>query len=179
MKRVYFVRHGLSESNVAGIVSGAEDDADLTDEGRAGARRAGQDLKGKGIELIVCSPMKRTVETAEIIAREIGYDPSKIVRDERFIERRVGHLSRRSHEEYREFVRSGQRVDGVEHTDELADRVRAGLDTLKTYDADTILVVAHGGVGRAVHVVANNLHHEEMYKLDSFKNTEIYEFTLE
>src|SRR5436309_1380376 len=68
MKKIYFVRHGESEANSLGLSAGSEFDTPLTNFGREQARKAGQELKDKKIELIIASPMERTVETATIIA---------------------------------------------------------------------------------------------------------------
>lgn len=174
---VYYVRHGLSEGNVAGVASGAEHDCDLTDEGRQQAARAGKELQDKNIDLIVCSPMKRTVETATIIAEQLGYDPARIVRRDEFIERYMGYYSQRPHTEYREAVQSGALHDSLESTESMVDRVTKGLDWVKEQPAQHIVIVSHGGTGRAIKAVQQNLHHSEIYKMDGFGNTEVYEFT--
>lgn len=175
---IYYVRHGLSEGNVAGIASGAEHDCDLTDEGRKQAKRAGKDLHDKNIDLIVCSPMKRTVETAEIIAKQLGYDPKCIVKRAEFIERYMGYYSQRPHTEYRAAVETGAFHDSLESTKSLVDRATKGLDWVRKQSAQNVVVVSHGGTGRAIKAVHQKLHHSEIYKMDGFSNTEIYEFTV-
>ena len=178
MTTIYFVRHGQSEDNVAGVTSGAERDALLTDEGRSQARLAGQQLKDKSIDLIVCSPMKRAIETAELIAKQIGYDPVHIVQRKEFTERFMGIYSGVDHAEYRAANASGSTHESLESTEAMLDRVTEGLDWLKGHKAENIVVVAHGGIGRAVKAYDQKFHHSEMYKLDGFANTEIYEFTV-
>jgi probable phosphoglycerate mutase len=148
MKHLYFVRHGLSVMNVQGVWSGTTD-TPLTPEGEAQARQAGQQLKAAGIDCIVASPVKRTLDTATIIASEIAFDPAKILPDERFTERDFGPLEGTTY-------RPGHPLDdtaGVEHSDDLVARVTKGLDYLRSLDADIILVVSHGAVGRAVRAV--------------------------
>ena len=93
MKKIYFVRHGESEANAQGLAAGSEFDTPLTDTGRAQARRAGQDLKDKKIQLIVASTMDRALGTAKIIAKEIGYDSNKILTNKSFVERGMGIYS--------------------------------------------------------------------------------------
>ena len=66
MKKLYFIRHGLSEGNVQEIWSGSTD-TPLHTEGRAQAKAAGQKAKKLKIDLVVSSPMSRAKETAEII----------------------------------------------------------------------------------------------------------------
>lgn len=177
MKKIYYVRHGESEANVAGIASGGEHETKLTENGRAQAKRAGQDFKGKNIDLIVCSPLGRTVETAQIIAREIGYDPEDIVDNILFIEREFGKYSGKLHSEYRAAVEAGNE-EGMESAGHMRRRVEEGFEWLKKLKAQNIVLVSHGSTGRIIRMVDQDLHHSEMYKMDGFGNTEIYEFAL-
>lgn len=178
-KTVYFVRHGQSKANVAGLTAGAELDTPLTDDGRAQARKAGEELRGKDIDLIVCSPLERAHDTARLIAEIIGYDQAKIVTNEAFIERRVGKFSGRPHQEYVEAVQSKAPVDGLETSEEMHKRVFEGLEWLKKQPAQHIVLVSHGGTGRVIRIIDQGLHHSDMHKVDGFGNTEIYEFTLD
>lgn len=175
---IYYVRHGLSEGNVAGVTSGAEHDCDLTDEGREQAKRAGKALQSKDIDLIVCSPMKRTVETAEIIAGQLGYDATRIVKREEFVERYMGYYSKRPYADYREAVRNGSPHSSLESAKSLVDRAAKGLDWIKEQPAQNVVLVSHGGTGRAIKAVHKKLHHSEMSKMDGFGNAEVYQFSL-
>jgi len=178
MTTIYYVRHGQSEDNVAGVASGSERDAALTDEGRAQARAAGKQLQDKPIDLIICSPMKRTVETAELIAKQLGYDKSHIVKRDEFVERFMGEYSGKPHEEYRSAVQKGSTHETLESTEAMVERVSRGLKWLHGHPAEHIVLVSHGGIGRAVQAVDQGLHHSELYRLPGFANTEIYTFTI-
>ncbi len=179
MKTIYYVRHGESEGNVQGIVSGGEHDALLTDEGRKQASRAGRDLKDKKIDLIVCSPMQRTVDTAQLIAKELGINPKDILVNEDFRERMMGVYSGQPHKKYREDMVSGNFHESAEPPAVLKERVSRGFDWLKKQKGNNIVLVSHGATGRMVKVIDQDMHHEDMYKLEGFGNTEIYEFTLD
>ena len=74
MKKVLYVRHGQSETNLRGVFAGGNDDTRLTDLGREQAKNAGKELKGIKIDRIICSPLSRTYETAQIIAKELGFN---------------------------------------------------------------------------------------------------------
>ena len=91
MKKLYFIRHGLSEMNVKGLIAGRTE-SPLTEEGKLQARHAGKQAKKLGIDYIVSSPMSRAHETAKIIAKEIGYPLDKIHLNSLFIERDFGEL---------------------------------------------------------------------------------------
>ena len=62
---IYAVRHGEDEGDH--LIGGWEDEP-IDDKGKNDAKEAAEKLKGKGIRYIVASDMKRTVETAKIIA---------------------------------------------------------------------------------------------------------------
>ncbi|MBP7807225.1 histidine phosphatase family protein [Candidatus Saccharibacteria bacterium] len=147
MKKLYFIRHGQSVLNVQGKLAGTTE-TPLTDEGRAQAKATGQLMKTQGImiDFVAASPLSRAHETAQIVAKEIGYDPEHIHTNQLLAERHYGELE-------------GQpwapdlNLDGfsdVEMDDALVARAHLALKWLKSIDADNILIVSHGGFGRAI-----------------------------
>lgn len=62
----WFLRHGETDYNAAGLSQGALD-ISLNATGRAQAQQAGPALAGQGITAIISSPMQRTVETTAIV----------------------------------------------------------------------------------------------------------------
>jgi probable phosphoglycerate mutase len=72
-QRIYLIRHGETEFNRLGIFRGRYE-VDLNDNGRSQAVDTGKVLKDEGIEFILTGPLGRTVETARIVAQEIGVD---------------------------------------------------------------------------------------------------------
>lgn len=145
MRKLYFIRHGLSELNVQGKFAG-HTETPLTDEGRHQAKNAGELAKHYAIDLIVSSPLSRALETAQIIAKEIGYPQDKIMVHKLLIERAFGVLE-------------GQpwapdlNLDGIsdlETDDTLISRAHLALHWLESLPANNILVVSHGGFGRAL-----------------------------
>ncbi len=178
MKTIFFVRHGESESNVAGLMSGQGNDIPLTINGCTQAKEAGQKLKNKGIELIVCSPLIRTVETATIIAKEINYAPDKIVTNPLLTERKYGVYEGRPAEIFSKDFQNNIVHESVETTKQMYDRFKKALNWLSSLKESKILIVSHGGASRAIRVVNQNLHHSHMYKLEAFANGHVYEFEL-
>ena len=69
---IYFLRHGIAEVRAA---SGRDADRRLTEEGRDKLRRVLERAHSAGVNpsLILSSPLRRAIETAEIAARELGY----------------------------------------------------------------------------------------------------------
>ena len=66
--RAYFVRHGESTSNERNIFAGVLD-VDLTAFGKLQARRAGVDIKKKGVKFnaVYVSHMRRARQTCETV----------------------------------------------------------------------------------------------------------------
>ena len=72
--RLYLVRHGATQLTAEDRFSGAVG-VDLSDEGRRQVRRLAERLADDPIRAVYCSPLGRTVETAEILARPHGLGP--------------------------------------------------------------------------------------------------------
>ena len=75
---VYLLRHGIAEDRAE---SGKDADRRLTDDGRAKLRNVLERAHGAEVRptLILTSPLRRALETAEIAAHQLGYE-GKIVR---------------------------------------------------------------------------------------------------
>jgi uncharacterized phosphatase len=178
MKTIYYVRHGESEANLAGLASGAESKAKITAKGKAQAKQAGIDLKDKDIELVISSPMIRAMETAEIIAKEIGYDPKKIIVNPLFAERRFGIYSETPVDDYFAAALADKLDESVEPVQDMRDRIHEGFEWLKSREENRIVIVSHGALSRVLRMIHQELPDHEMYKMDTWPNGEIYEFKL-
>lgn len=169
MKKLYFVRHGLTEMNVEGRWSGTTE-TPLTEAGRRQARQAGKAARELKIDRIVASPLSRAQETARIIADEIGYPEDSIELNNLLIERHFGKL---------EGTRwdpdcSLDDVADIETEDMIINRARQALDWLESLPQDNIMVVSHGSFGRALrHHVLKDFPFTHPHRL---KNAEIHEW---
>jgi broad specificity phosphatase PhoE len=178
MKTIYFVRHGQSEANAAGITAGGGMDVGLTQHGMDQAVSTARLLKDKGIQLIVSSPQKRAYHTAYIIAKALGYAPEKILTNPQFVERHLGDMTGQPHEQVRNFFDTGATPPGGESTQQLHDRIVAGLAWLKTLPADKILLVSHGGPGRMIRTIYRNEQPNSINTLGRIGNAEVLELSL-
>ena len=70
--RVIVVRHGESTFNVKRIVQGHHDESLLTETGEAQAKQVGQFLKAISIDAVYCSPLKRAARTATLITENLS-----------------------------------------------------------------------------------------------------------
>lgn len=178
MKTLYFVRHGQSEANAAHITAGGGLDVDLTQHGIDQAAKVGKLLKDKRIQLIVSSPQKRAFHTAHVIAKEIGYKPENIVTNKLFVERHLGEMTGRPHDEVQLYFDLGKTPPGGESSQELHNRIVEGLNWLKTLPADQIVLVSHGGPGRAIRAIYRNEQHNTINGLATIGNAEVLQLSL-
>lgn len=80
---VHLVRHG-EVHNPRRIRYGRLPGYHLSERGRGQAQRAGQHLRGLTDAIVYASPLERAVETAELVAAELGV--GEVLRDGRLIE---------------------------------------------------------------------------------------------
>jgi broad specificity phosphatase PhoE len=142
---IWFLRHGESAANAAGIFAGQGIDSPLTPAGRVQARDAAALVPGD-LAWIVSSPLSRAVETAEIV-RRVRALPSGVEIDSRATEFDVGSASGKPTRP----MTAGEMVTryGAEDPDEFASRVRSLVDDL-AHRSGTGLLVSHAGVGRMI-----------------------------
>ena len=155
MKRLYFIRHGESTFNANHAWAGSSD-MPLTPKGREQAKKAGQEAREQGLvfDVIISSPLERAHHTAKLVANEIDYPHDKIILSDQFVERDFGRL------EGRKDLVAGTKYfidesaidpyDGVEKLTDLQRRMNEFLEYLHSLPHDNILVVGHGGSGRAL-----------------------------
>ena len=72
--RVFLVRHGATVLTSEDRFAGATD-VDLSAEGRAQATRLAERLRDDDMAAVYCSPLRRTRDTAALIAAPHGLTP--------------------------------------------------------------------------------------------------------
>ena len=152
--------------NVGGRWSGTTE-TELTDEGRAQAKIAGESAKNLQIDYIACSPLTRAKETAKIIAKEIGYPVNKIHINPMLIERHFGELEGKTWD-------PDLNIDGIadiETPETILKRAQFALEWLHSIEAEHILVVSHGSFGRALRSLI--LEEFPFHGPDRLKNAEV------
>ena len=87
------VRHGQSEWNLKNLFTGWKD-VDLTEQGVAEAKKAGDKLKARGIKFDVAftSGLKRAQRTLDLVLAEMGAGKILIIKDPALNERDYGDL---------------------------------------------------------------------------------------
>lgn len=145
--RVYLARHGQTPLNSAGLLRGHLD-PHLDAVGRNEAQRLASALVGRDIGIIVTSPLRRAVETAEAVASRVG----QVVRtDSRFVDRNYGRWAGQPRKAVEEKWGSLDHAPGVESGNEVRARALDGLDDLVARETGGVaLVVSHDAVLRVL-----------------------------
>jgi probable phosphoglycerate mutase len=152
---IVLVRHGETDWNRERRFQGHADPS-LNDVGRAQALELARILAGEPFERVYSSPLRRALETAEIVAagRGVAVEP-----DETLLEVDVGSWSGLTVDEvevrfpagYRRWLETRSGWEDGETHDELGGRVTAGLVALgERHPAGHLLAVTHGGPIRCV-----------------------------
>jgi broad specificity phosphatase PhoE len=156
---VVWVRHGENAANLTRTLSFRVVDESLTDRGRRQARELAVHLASRRrLDLVVCSPLRRARETAELVAYELGLRVAAEFEDLREVN--VGSLDGSHDAEawatYDRVLAAWRRGDyaarfpGGEDCFELAARLgRAFQAVADLADGSEALVVAHGANLRA------------------------------
>jgi broad specificity phosphatase PhoE len=164
---IYFLRHGESEANVRGVFAGQKDNAELSNLGIEQARKAGEELKPLGIQRIVASGLKRTNRTAHEVAIVIGFDETKIELDDRILEYDMGALTSTPLREVTSQELTS--ADGAEDAIAFKNRILSFLRQYKD-SPEIILVVSHGGVGRAIEAAKQGVDPHELFSMPLYPN---------
>lgn len=175
---ILFVRHGETQFNAENIVAGGLSDVPLNEKGFVQADNAGKSLKDTKIDLVYCSPMIRTRQTAAEILKYQNNVP--VVYDERLKERSWGNCDGKPESLLPDKYWHLDTVldESVETLDEMILRLKSVYqDILSLHKDKTILVVAHNGVGRVSRLIFNGL--PESRDLDDYtlNNAEVCKLT--
>jgi len=182
---IYFVRHGQTDANAEKRLSDGLDNSPLNAAGKIQAENAGKEILANhagNFDVIIASPLDRTRETAEIIAKTIGHK-GEIVFDESFIERLGGKFSGMRFEDIEremgikiDYSKSShvQITHEWENLEDIHNRVSDGYQKLlQKYQGKRILIVSHGWVYRPLLRFTKGLSLEEAYAFKGIGNCEV------
>ena len=144
---IYITRHGQTEWNVLKKVQGRAD-ISLNEKGKEQAEITKKELEDVDFDLIICSPLKRAKETAEIINRDRNIP---IIYDDRIAERNFGEFEGLLRDDFDFYgfwsYKKDYKYKEAENIKDFFKRIYGFIDSIKEeYKDKRILVVAHGGV---------------------------------
>jgi probable phosphoglycerate mutase len=144
---LYLIRHGHTARNALDEVHGRIDD-DLDEQGRAQAEALGGLFAAVALGAVYASPLRRSVQTADPIARATGLE---VVIDDGLLDRDYGPWT--GHRKAAVVAEFGSldAAPGVEPWPRFTDRVVAGFDAVaETHRGQAVAIVAHDAVNQAV-----------------------------
>jgi broad specificity phosphatase PhoE len=177
---IYLTRHGQDEDNARGLLNGHHDTL-LTDIGRCQARALVGKIKESRIKIgkVYSSPLKRTKETATIIA--VDLELSLEIMSE-LIERNFGDMTGKkisdiaslcSESEVFKTANIAYFIDmpNAESFPKTLERAKIVLNKLSK-ETENILLVTHGDIGKMILVAFYGVSIKEALVIE-FGNTEV------
>jgi probable phosphoglycerate mutase len=172
---IYFVRHGETiltpERKFSGVGSL---NPELMQEGLNQADLVAEEAVKLGADVLIASPLKRTTQTAEAIARTTGLE---IIFDESWYELSFGDWDGKSIEEvkaedpdaYQAWLNStAYAPGGGESYDEASVRIEEALEKLVAeYPGKKVIVVTHNGVIKTAIKLAMGAPAEAVFHVDA------------
>lgn len=139
MTTIYFVRHAKPDKNI-------HDDRTrpLTEEGIADSEKVTELLKDRGIDLLMSSPYKRSIDTIGGLAKALDME---IVTDNDFREREAGGWHGDNFLKYIEAQwadHSYHIMDGESLASVQERNIRALKRVLNQHDGKTVVIATHG-----------------------------------
>ena len=166
MTTLLLARHGETDWNRDHRFQGHADPP-LNEDGRRQAREFAEQIAGERIAAIYSSPLRRALETAEIVAERLGLDVTPV---DALREIDVGEwqgltrseVEERYPEAFARWIGFGQGWQRGETYEQMGKRVRDALREFAARHAgEIVLVVTHGGPIRAALAAAEGISHEE------------------
>lgn len=148
--KIYVARHGQTEWNVLNKICGITD-IDLTDLGREQAQQLAEVVSKYSIDRIICSTMRRAMQTAQVCADKLGVPMHS---DPRLFEQNYGIYEGmpRDTQAFLDNKRQfATRYPEGESQLQAAHRVYGFLDdVIAECQGEDVLLVCHGGVCRII-----------------------------
>lgn len=174
--KLFVARHGETAWNAEYRVCGRTD-LPLTERGLEQAQTLARLTLGRGIDVIVASPMLRAVQTARPAAELLGLP---VQTDRRLMEQNFGIYEGVPRNDPAFLANKRQfcvRYPGGESMMDLASRVYAVLEELKMlYPDKNVLIVCHGAVCRTIRSYFQDMTNEAYFSY-SPENAALEEYT--
>lgn len=174
---LYVVRHGQTEWNALAKVQGRAD-IELNEKGIEQAEETRKQLQDEKIDLIICSPLTRARQTAEIINRNRNIPT---IYDEAIIERDFGEFEGISKNNF-DFegywsYKQNRQYEKAENIRDFFNRVYNFLDNIKKeYKDKRILIVAHGGISIVTNCYFNGIPDDDNLLKLGIRNCDIAKY---
>ena len=165
---LYLARHGETVDNANQIMQG-QTQGELNENGLRQARELSEQWKNREIDVVVASDLKRSVDTAAILAAPHGLE---VVTTPLLRERDWGGFTGR----YIPSLKNEVWPDDIESLENLLSRAGEFITYVKkTYQGKKVLAVGHGIINKAVQAVYFK---KSMSEIPRMSNAEVRELVL-
>ena len=168
---VILTRHGETIENRQNVLQGHLP-GHLTNKGKLQAHELAKELKDEIIDVIICSDLARSYDTALIIANKRGLIPisTKLLREKDW-----GVLSGK-HENP---IFCNNTDDSIETSEQLYKRAGKFLNyLLENYHGKHILVIGHGCINMAITAHIRNIDINNIENINMMDNGDIFKFKI-
>ena len=179
---IFVMRHGTTVWNEKGITQGRTNNR-LSQDGKKLVEDVAKQYKDEKFDVIVCSPLTRTVQTANIMNK---YHKTKTIRDDCLLEIDQGIFTGRKWksltDEEKKLKKERAKQTGMESYDEAFERAEQFIKRIKTnYDKyNSILVVTHNIIASFIEDIIQNKtkDFEDASFVKSFSNAQVKHFVI-
>lgn len=175
---LYVVRHGQTIVNVKELIN-ARNIIGINRVGKQQANIAAEQMEKIKIDLLFCSPLRRTKQTCKIINKNkvnVIYDKRLLERDSRSMQ--FKNAEKLDLEEWYD-VNKTIVYKNSEGFKSILDRVKNFLEEIKEkYPDKSILIVTHGDVCKAIYAYLNNINDAKEISLFEQGNCEIRKYDI-
>lgn len=185
MTTILLARHGETDWNRAGRFQGHADPP-LNETGRAQAAELAQELRAEELAAVYSSPLRRALETAEVVAGSHGLEAAPVAGLREVDVGSWSGLTRAEVEErfpdqFARWLAYGQGWDDGETYEEMGRRaVAALLELAVAHEGERVVAVTHGGPIRAAFAFADGTTHADARRLGpAIGNVFLAEFVAE
>ena len=177
--KILVTRHGQTDWNVEKRIQGRTN-IELNNKGIEQAYQTKENLENEKIDLIICSPLKRAKQTADIINKDRNIP---IIYDERLLEICYGENEGRLHDDFDydgfwSIINTHEYKD-AENVNKFIQRVHNFLNDLKNRKEENILIVTHNGVCRAINTYFNGIPNDNNIIDLGIKNCEVVKYNFD
>lgn len=175
---LYVLRHGETKENIKGLINSRNRRA-LTKKGRKQAKQIGEKIKQLNIDLIICSPLRRTKQTY----KQLGISNINVIYDERLMERNSKSMQYKpiSLLDITKWYNVNEKLvyKNSEGYASILKRVKNLIDEIKEkHKEKNILFITHGDVCKAINTYLNNVNDSESINAFDQKNCELKVYKL-
>lgn len=142
-KSFYFVRHGETDYNRNYLCAGSQIDAPLNQTGKHQAKSLREKINSLPINKVICSPLKRTIQTANFAT------PHPLIIEHDIRECDLGDFEGKSVPDFIRYIETTSTnipFPNGESRNDVAKRVVAVINKFLLLHGDNLLFVSHGMV---------------------------------